>query len=429
MELVVPAPIGDEAIARVRELAADVFARGRLHRPRPLRLLRPDDGEVLVNEINTIPGFTETSVFGKLFEASGVPYPELCDRLVAARGRAPRSTSARTGSSRSAAGRSASRSSRRPHCSTSARDRDAEAKPGLAAGVMANHPTVPALARPPRSPSVPRSIGSAHELPVSGSRLPVAARRSLAPADPSPLRGAADRQGLDRPPEPAAASSRRTRWPTSSACGHSRRSPRKSPARRRRPCAGLVESAAIGFATSGGRSRARDRRPSTARARWSFEALAGVACTVERARAPRPVAGRRSCRPPDAVIAPTARRGRATSSRCRRSVRTSRVEATTADAIRRSATSSRVRTGPRRVASVSISSRHRTDDLGRELTTSGEPVRRCGCAQPRRDSGARSPATVGDRPASADRAPADARRPRREDPIGRCRWACNRRAR
>ena len=41
-----------------------------------------DGGEVLVNEINTIPGFTSTSVFGKLFEATGVPYPELCDRLV-----------------------------------------------------------------------------------------------------------------------------------------------------------------------------------------------------------------------------------------------------------------------------------------------------------------------------------------------------------
>ena len=41
-----------------------------------------DDGEVLVNEINTIPGFTSTSVFAKLFEAGGIPYPELCDRLV-----------------------------------------------------------------------------------------------------------------------------------------------------------------------------------------------------------------------------------------------------------------------------------------------------------------------------------------------------------
>jgi len=41
------------------------------------------DGErVLVNELNTIPGFTATSVYAKLFEASGIPYPELVDRLV-----------------------------------------------------------------------------------------------------------------------------------------------------------------------------------------------------------------------------------------------------------------------------------------------------------------------------------------------------------
>ena len=41
-----------------------------------------DDGRVLVNELNTIPGFTQTSVFPKLWEASGVPFPELVDRLV-----------------------------------------------------------------------------------------------------------------------------------------------------------------------------------------------------------------------------------------------------------------------------------------------------------------------------------------------------------
>ena len=82
MELVVPAPIGDEAIARVRELAARVFrAIGGTGLARCDFFVR-DDGEVLVNEINTIPGFTATSVFGKLFEATGVSYPELCDRLV-----------------------------------------------------------------------------------------------------------------------------------------------------------------------------------------------------------------------------------------------------------------------------------------------------------------------------------------------------------
>jgi D-alanine-D-alanine ligase len=39
-------------------------------------------GEVVVNEINTIPGFTATSVYAKLFEASGVSYAELLDRLI-----------------------------------------------------------------------------------------------------------------------------------------------------------------------------------------------------------------------------------------------------------------------------------------------------------------------------------------------------------
>ena len=48
----------------------------------PSRLLRHADGEVLVNELNTIPGFTATSVYAKLFEASGIPYAELLDRLI-----------------------------------------------------------------------------------------------------------------------------------------------------------------------------------------------------------------------------------------------------------------------------------------------------------------------------------------------------------
>jgi D-alanine-D-alanine ligase len=82
MELLVPAPLDDATTARVRELAVRVFkavdARGLARCDFFVR----DDGEVLVNEINTIPGFTATSVFGKLFEASGVSYPELCDRLV-----------------------------------------------------------------------------------------------------------------------------------------------------------------------------------------------------------------------------------------------------------------------------------------------------------------------------------------------------------
>ena len=44
--------------------------------------VRPD-GEIVVNELNTIPGFTATSVYAQLFAESGIPYPELLDRLVA----------------------------------------------------------------------------------------------------------------------------------------------------------------------------------------------------------------------------------------------------------------------------------------------------------------------------------------------------------
>ena len=43
---------------------------------------RADDGEIVVNELNTIPGFTATSFYARLFEASGIPYAELLDRLV-----------------------------------------------------------------------------------------------------------------------------------------------------------------------------------------------------------------------------------------------------------------------------------------------------------------------------------------------------------
>jgi D-alanine-D-alanine ligase len=41
-----------------------------------------DNGEVLVNEINTIPGFTRISMYPKLWEASGIPYSRLVDRLI-----------------------------------------------------------------------------------------------------------------------------------------------------------------------------------------------------------------------------------------------------------------------------------------------------------------------------------------------------------
>jgi D-alanine-D-alanine ligase len=81
MELVVPAEVPPAVRDRIRELATQVYRRTGCS-----GLARVDFfvvGErVLVNELNTMPGFTSTSVFPALFEASGIPYPELLDRLV-----------------------------------------------------------------------------------------------------------------------------------------------------------------------------------------------------------------------------------------------------------------------------------------------------------------------------------------------------------
>ncbi|HZA90212.1 MAG TPA: D-alanine--D-alanine ligase family protein [Solirubrobacterales bacterium] len=82
MELVVPPRIDAGTRERVRELAARVYGIVGCTGMARCDFFVTDEGEVLVNELNTIPGFTETSVFGKLFEATGVSYPELCDRLV-----------------------------------------------------------------------------------------------------------------------------------------------------------------------------------------------------------------------------------------------------------------------------------------------------------------------------------------------------------
>ena len=81
MNLTVPAPIGDAVSTRVRELAVEVFAAAGCSGLARVDFFVVGDA-VLVNELNTMPGFTATSVFPKLWEASGVPYPELLDRLL-----------------------------------------------------------------------------------------------------------------------------------------------------------------------------------------------------------------------------------------------------------------------------------------------------------------------------------------------------------
>jgi D-alanine-D-alanine ligase len=80
MRLEVPARISETAQAQLREVAARAFAAAGC-----TGLARADffvDGEtVLLNELNTMPGQTRTSVYGVLWERSGLPYPELMDQL------------------------------------------------------------------------------------------------------------------------------------------------------------------------------------------------------------------------------------------------------------------------------------------------------------------------------------------------------------
>jgi D-alanine-D-alanine ligase len=82
MSLVVPARLPDAVLEEVRRLAVDTFLRVGCSGLARVDFFVEDGERVIVNELNTMPGFTRTSVFPKLWEASGVPFPELCDRLL-----------------------------------------------------------------------------------------------------------------------------------------------------------------------------------------------------------------------------------------------------------------------------------------------------------------------------------------------------------
>ena len=77
-----PADLPEEVAERVRELAVEAFeAIGAEGLSRVDCFVTPD-GEVLLNEINTMPGFTPISMYSKMWEASGLPYTELVDELI-----------------------------------------------------------------------------------------------------------------------------------------------------------------------------------------------------------------------------------------------------------------------------------------------------------------------------------------------------------
>ncbi len=82
-ELLVPAPVSEglaaalrvAALEAFRVLEGDGFARADF-------LVHRDTGEYFVNELNSLPGFTEVSMYPRMWEASGLPYPALLDRLI-----------------------------------------------------------------------------------------------------------------------------------------------------------------------------------------------------------------------------------------------------------------------------------------------------------------------------------------------------------
>jgi len=83
MDLVIPPELPQETIELVQQRAVDAFVAGECEGMARVDFFVREDGEVVVNELNTIPGFTATSVYAKLFEASGIDYAELLDRLIA----------------------------------------------------------------------------------------------------------------------------------------------------------------------------------------------------------------------------------------------------------------------------------------------------------------------------------------------------------
>jgi D-alanine-D-alanine ligase len=82
-KLIIPADLRSELTSEIRNLAVAAFKTiDCTGMARVDFLVRRRDEKVFLNEINTIPGFTEISMYPKLWEATGIPFKELIDRLI-----------------------------------------------------------------------------------------------------------------------------------------------------------------------------------------------------------------------------------------------------------------------------------------------------------------------------------------------------------
>lgn len=81
-EAIIPANLPEKIVKRVQELSIQTFKALNCEGLGRVDCFLKEDGEVLVNEINTIPGFTNISMYPKLWEASGISQTELIDKLI-----------------------------------------------------------------------------------------------------------------------------------------------------------------------------------------------------------------------------------------------------------------------------------------------------------------------------------------------------------
>lgn len=81
-ELIVPAKIPAEVESEIQQLALDAYSLIDGKGIARVDFFLADDGQIILNEINTMPGFTATSMYPRLWDASGVPYREVITRLI-----------------------------------------------------------------------------------------------------------------------------------------------------------------------------------------------------------------------------------------------------------------------------------------------------------------------------------------------------------
>ncbi|HYF10808.1 MAG TPA: D-alanine--D-alanine ligase family protein [Actinomycetota bacterium] len=81
-DLLIPADLSAETLEEVQRLAVAAFRAIDGAGMARVDFFLTADERIFLNEINTIPGFTQISMYPKLWEASGVPYPDLVDRLI-----------------------------------------------------------------------------------------------------------------------------------------------------------------------------------------------------------------------------------------------------------------------------------------------------------------------------------------------------------